>query len=75
MSSKKTAAKKTARVPSIPVPRIYLATPQVADPAAMLAQLPELLTDFDIAAVLLRLIQADECSMISHIYLKPILTV
>lgn len=67
MSSKKTAAKKTARAPSIPVPRLYLATPQVADPTALLAQLPELLTGFDIAAVLLRLERADERSMISRV--------
>ena len=65
MSSKKTAAKKTASTPSIPVPRLYLATPLIADPAALLKQLPELLTGFDIAAILLRLEQTDERGMIS----------
>jgi thiamine-phosphate pyrophosphorylase len=65
MPSKKTAAKKTARVTSVPVPRLYLATPPVSDPASLLKQLPELLAGFNVAAVLLRLAQADERGMIS----------
>lgn len=67
MSSKKTAAKKTASAASILVPRLYLATSLISDPAALLKQLPELLTGFDIAALLLRLEQADERSMISRV--------
>ncbi|MBX9709610.1 MAG: thiamine phosphate synthase [Xanthobacteraceae bacterium] len=68
MSSKKTAAnKRTARAVSIPVPRLYLATPLISDPAALLMQLHDVLTGFDVAAVLLRLAQTDERSMISRV--------
>ncbi len=64
-SSKKSP--KAASVPSHPLPRLYLVTAPVADPAAILAQLPELLASFDIAAVLLRLEPADERGMISRV--------
>ncbi len=64
-SSKKIS--KTAPAPLHPLPRLYLATPPVTDPAAILAQLPELLNGFDIAAVLLRLAPIDERGMISRV--------
>lgn len=64
MASKK-AAGKTGTVPPRPQPRLYLATPPIADPAVLLTRLPPLLADFDIAAVLIRLVPADERGMIS----------
>lgn len=56
----------TKQVPPRPAPRLYLATPPVADPAQLLASLPDLLTAADVAAVLLRLLPADERSMIQR---------
>ena len=50
-----------------PLPRLYLATPVVDDPAALIASLPALLAGADIAAVLLRLKPADPRSMISRV--------
>jgi thiamine-phosphate pyrophosphorylase len=50
-----------------PAPRLYLATPVVDDPADLIASLPGLLAAADIAAVLLRLKQADQRGMISRI--------
>jgi thiamine-phosphate pyrophosphorylase len=50
-----------------PVPRLYLSTPVVDDPAALIAELPVLLSSADVAAVLLRLAVADQRSMISRI--------
>jgi thiamine-phosphate pyrophosphorylase len=50
-----------------PLPRLYLATPEVEDPSALLASLPGLLAGADIAAVLLRLKMADQRSMISRV--------
>jgi thiamine-phosphate pyrophosphorylase len=49
------------------VPRIYLATPAVDDPSALVADLPGLLAGADIAAVLLRLQMTDQRSMISNV--------
>ena len=57
----------TKPVPPRPVPRLYLATPEVDDPKALLSSLPRLLAKADVAAVLLRLKPADQRSMISHI--------
>ena len=57
----------TKPVPPRPVPRLYLATPEVDDPAALLASLPGLLAKADIAAVLLRLKTTDQRTMISRI--------
>jgi thiamine-phosphate pyrophosphorylase len=54
-------------VPPRPVPRLYLATPEVDDPAQLAAQLPELLASADVAAVLLRLKQTDQRTMISRV--------
>jgi thiamine-phosphate pyrophosphorylase len=49
------------------VPRIYLATPAVDDPSALVASLPGLLAEADVAAVLLRLQMTDQRSMISKV--------
>jgi thiamine-phosphate pyrophosphorylase len=57
----------TKPVPSRPVPRLYLATPEVDDPSALIAGLPGLLAGADVAAVLLRLKPTDQRSMISRI--------
>ena len=48
-------------------PRLYLATPTVADPAAFVAQIESALRAGDVAAVLLRLEDADERSLINRI--------
>lgn len=61
------AARPTSKAPvPPPAPRLYLATPPLADPAPLVAQLPALLAQADIAAVLLRLAPADERSMITR---------
>jgi thiamine-phosphate pyrophosphorylase len=57
----------TQSVPPRPVPRLYLATPVVEDPAALLAELPALLAADDVAAVLLRLATTDQRTMIGRI--------
>jgi len=49
------------------VPRLYLATPVVDDPASLIATLPALLAGVDIAAVLVRLKQTDQRTMIARI--------
>lgn len=53
--------------PPRPAPRLYLATPVVDDPASLLAQLPALLAAADVAAVLVRLKETDQRTMISRI--------
>jgi thiamine-phosphate pyrophosphorylase len=53
--------------PPRPAPRLYLATPVVDDPAMLLAELPALLAAVDVAAVLLRLKETDQRTMISRI--------
>src|SRR6195256_6251224 len=53
--------------PARPVPRLYLATPEVDDASPWLASLPGLLTGADVAAVLLRLKPTDQRTMISRI--------
>jgi thiamine-phosphate pyrophosphorylase len=50
-----------------PPPRLYLATPIVDDPSALVASLTGLLAGADIAAVLLRLKSTDPRSMISRV--------
>lgn len=50
-----------------PQPRLYLATPVVDDPSALVTSLPELLSAADIAAVLLRLQVTDQRTMIARI--------
>src|SRR5882757_6185369 len=57
----------TKPAPPRPVPRLYLATPMVDDPAPLIASLPALLAGCDIAAVLLRLKPGDPRSMIARI--------
>jgi thiamine-phosphate pyrophosphorylase len=49
------------------VPRLYLATPVVDDPALLMANLPGLLAAVDVAAVLLRLKPTDQRTMISRV--------
>jgi thiamine-phosphate pyrophosphorylase len=49
------------------VPRLYLATPVVDDPASLIATLPGLLIAADVAAVLVRLKHTDQRTMISRI--------
>ena len=50
-----------------PQPRLYLATPIVDDPSALVTTLPGLLSGADIAAVLLRLQVTDQRTMIARI--------
>jgi thiamine-phosphate pyrophosphorylase len=54
-------------VPPRPVPRLYLATPEVDDPSQLVAGLPGLLAAADVAAVLLRLKPTDQRTMISRV--------
>jgi thiamine-phosphate pyrophosphorylase len=54
-------------VPPRPVPRLYLATPVVDEPALLMASLPGLLAAADVAAVLLRLKPTDQRTMVSRI--------
>jgi thiamine-phosphate pyrophosphorylase len=49
------------------MPRLYLATPVVDDPAALIAGLPGLLAGADLAAILLRLADTDPRSMVTCI--------
>jgi thiamine-phosphate pyrophosphorylase len=49
------------------VPRLYLATPVVDDPSALIASLPGLLAGADVAAVLVRLKPTDQRTMISRV--------
>jgi thiamine-phosphate pyrophosphorylase len=57
----------TKPVPSRPLPRLYLATPDVDDPSQLAAALPRLLAAADIAAVLVRLRETDQRTMISRV--------
>ena len=57
----------TKPVPPRPVPRLYLATPEVDDPSQLVASLPGLLAAADVAAVLLRLKPTDQRTMISRV--------
>jgi thiamine-phosphate pyrophosphorylase len=50
--------------PKRPIPRLYLVTPAVADPAAVQDMLGAALKSGDVAAVLLRLAAADERTLI-----------
>ncbi|HEY4204260.1 MAG TPA: thiamine phosphate synthase [Xanthobacteraceae bacterium] len=53
--------------PPRPVPRLYLATPVVDDPSALLASLPAMLAAADVAAVLVRVAESDPRSMLARI--------
>ena len=57
----------TKPVPPRPVPRLYLATPDVDDPSSLRASLPGLLAGADVAAVLVRLKPTDQRTMISRV--------
>jgi thiamine-phosphate pyrophosphorylase len=57
----------TKPAPARPAPRLYLATPIVDDPASLTAELPALLAAADIAAVLVRLKETDQRTMISRV--------
>jgi thiamine-phosphate pyrophosphorylase len=57
----------TKPAPPRPAPRLYLATPELDDPSQLAASLPGLLAGADVAAVLLRLRQTDQKTMISRI--------
>ncbi len=57
----------TKPVPPRPLPRLYLATPVIDDPAPFAAQLTEVLAGADVAAVLLRLKETDQRSMITRV--------
>ena len=50
-----------------PAPRLYLMTPPVADPSTFLGQLASALDAGDVAAVLLRLAEADERTLINRV--------
>ena len=50
-----------------PAPRLYLATPPLDDPSSLVAELPDLLATADVAAVLVRLKETDQRTMISRI--------
>jgi thiamine-phosphate pyrophosphorylase len=57
----------TKPVPSRPVPRLYLATPELDDASSLAASLPGLLAEADVAAVLVRLKPTDPRTMISRV--------
>jgi thiamine-phosphate pyrophosphorylase len=57
----------TKPVPPRSLPRLYLATPVIDDPQALLGALPDLLKAADIAAVLLRLKSTDPRTLLSRI--------
>ena len=57
----------TKSAPPRPVPRLYLATPEVDDPSQLVASLPGLLAAADVAEVLVRLRQTDQRTMISRV--------
>jgi thiamine-phosphate pyrophosphorylase len=63
--SKKDSANKPP--PPRPAPRLYLATPELDDPAQFATELPVLLAAADVAAVLLRLKPVDQRTMISRV--------
>jgi thiamine-phosphate pyrophosphorylase len=54
-------------VPSRPLPRLYLATPELDDPSPLMANLPGLLAAADVAAVLVRPKLSDQRTMISRV--------
>jgi thiamine-phosphate pyrophosphorylase len=59
------ASKRNLIEPQRPVPRLYLVTPQVSDPAGLMNVLAAALGAGDIAAVLLHLADADERTLIN----------
>jgi thiamine-phosphate pyrophosphorylase len=61
------ASSKKSQQQSQPVPRLYLATPLLDQTSPIAGDLPALIAEFDIAAVLLRLVPADERTLITRI--------
>lgn len=59
-------ASKDKTPPRIAAPRLYLATPEVGDPADLVRALPGLIASADIAAVLARFADADERTIIQR---------
>jgi thiamine-phosphate pyrophosphorylase len=57
----------TKSAPARPAPRLYLATPLLDDPSSLGAELPGLLAAADVAAVLVRLKETDQRTMISRV--------
>lgn len=57
----------TKPAPPRSVPRLYLATPDVDDPSPLIAGLPGLLGAADVAAVLVRLKETDQRTMIARV--------
>ena len=57
----------TKPAPPRPVPRLYLATPVMDDPSSLIASLPGVLAEADVAAVLVRLKPTDQRTMISRV--------
>lgn len=57
----------TKPVPPRPAPRLYLATPELDDPSQFVTGLPDVLAGADIAAVLLRLRETDQKTLITRI--------
>jgi thiamine-phosphate pyrophosphorylase len=57
----------TKPVPPPPVPRLYLATPLLQETASLATSLPAVLGDVDVAAVLVRLADADQRTLINRI--------
>jgi thiamine-phosphate pyrophosphorylase len=55
------------KVEARPAPRLYLATPPVSDPQALIPVLTEIIAVADIAAILVRLAPADERSLVKRI--------
>lgn len=62
----KRGADINAAMTNSPRPRLYLITPQLADPAAFVRELGAVLQAGDVAAVLLRLAEADERTLINR---------
>jgi len=60
-------ASRPKQAPPRPAPRLYLITPPIADAAAFSPQLAAALDAGDVAAVLLRLVEADERTRINRI--------
>ena len=58
--------KKSPASPRIATPRLYLATPEVGDPADLARTLPDLIASAEVAAVLVRFADADERSIIQR---------
>jgi thiamine-phosphate pyrophosphorylase len=54
-------------VPPPPLPRLYLATPLLQDTTSLAASLPAMLAGADVAAVLVRLADADQRTLINRI--------